>query len=26
MTGWGKSSFANRGMAFEQMLDYTNKL
>lgn len=26
MTRWGKSSFANRGMAFEQLLDYTNRL
>lgn len=26
MTRWGKSSFANRGMAFEQMLDYTNRM
>jgi recombination protein U len=25
VTGWGKSSFANRGMAFEQSLDYTNQ-
>ncbi|GED17219.1 Holliday junction resolvase RecU [Aneurinibacillus migulanus] len=26
MTRWRKSSFANRGMAFEQQLDYTNRL
>lgn len=25
MTRWGKSTFANRGMSFEQSLDYTNQ-